>query len=97
MAWAFKFHPAAAKDLYKLAKKNKPLGQAITNTHLPKITGDPHGAGYKKEGRLSHVWGYGFTHSGTNYRILYTITQNSIRFVAFGIHDIAYRKAQSRT
>ncbi len=96
MAWAFKFHPAAAKDLYKLSKKNRPLGQAIINTHIPKITVNPHGVGFKKEGNLSHVRGYGFTYCGSSYRILYTIAQNSIRFIAFGIHDMAYRKATGR-
>ncbi|MBI4669064.1 MAG: type II toxin-antitoxin system RelE/ParE family toxin [Elusimicrobia bacterium] len=96
MAWVFKFHPGAAKDLYKMAKKNKPLGTLIIESHIPKIIANPYKAGHKKEGILSCVWGYNFTYQGINYRMLYEIHKDFIRFLAMGVHDTAYRKAAGR-
>jgi mRNA-degrading endonuclease RelE of RelBE toxin-antitoxin system len=96
MPWDCKFHPQAAKDLFKLAKRNKPLGRAIVETHIPRILGDPYRAGCKKQGTLSHVWGYDLTFRGACYRVLYTIHPDFVRFIAFGIHDVAYRKAEGR-
>lgn len=96
MPWSYKFHPGAAKDLFKLAKKNKPLGRLIADIHIAQIVADPYGAGRKKEGILSHVYGFNFNFQGVNYRILYAIYRDFVRFLAFGVHDVAYRKAEGR-
>jgi len=96
MPWNSKFHPQAAKDLYKLTKKNKPLGKALIETHIPRILGNPFHAGCRKQGPLSHIWGYDFAFHGASYRILFIIHKDFVRFIAFGIHDVAYRKAEGR-
>ncbi len=96
MSKNFKFHPQAAKDLYKLAKKDKPLGKIILDTHIPRILSNPFQTGRKKHGMLSCVRGYEFAFQGKSYRILYTVHKDIVRFIAFGIHDIAYRKAEGR-
>jgi mRNA-degrading endonuclease RelE of RelBE toxin-antitoxin system len=96
MPWTSKFHPQAAKDLYKLVKKNRPLGKVLIETHIPRIIENPYQAGRKKQGPLSHVWGYDLSFHGVSYRILYTIQRDFVRFIAFGIHDVAYRKAEGR-
>ncbi|MBI5210083.1 MAG: type II toxin-antitoxin system RelE/ParE family toxin [Elusimicrobia bacterium] len=96
MSWGSSFHPQAAQDLYKLAKKNKPLGKALLEIHIPRILRAPYHAGRRKHGSLAHVWGYGFAFQGAAYRILYTIHADSVRFLAFGVHDVAYRRAEGR-
>ncbi len=96
MPWVSKLHPQAAKDLFKLVKKNKALGRAILDVHIPVILRDPYLAGVRKRGVLSHVWGYNLSFSGVSYRILYAIQPDSVRFIAFGVHDVAYRKAEGR-
>jgi mRNA-degrading endonuclease RelE of RelBE toxin-antitoxin system len=89
-------NPQAAKDLYKLATRNKPLGRALIETHIPRILHNPYHAGGKKQGALSHVWGYDLSFNGACYRILYLIQKDFVRFIAFGTHDVAYRKAEGR-
>ena len=96
MAWGFKFHPQAAKDLYKLAKKNKPLGKVITETHVAAILKEPYQAGNKKTGSLSRAYGYNFNFQGATYRIVYAIQPDFVRFIAFGVHDAAYSKAEGK-
>ncbi len=88
-----KFHPQAAKDLYKLTKRNKPLGKALLEVHIQKILQNPFRVGTKKRGDLSHVRGYDLVFHGTSYRILYVIHSDFVRFIAFGVHDVAYRRA----
>jgi mRNA-degrading endonuclease RelE of RelBE toxin-antitoxin system len=98
MKYRLSFHPAAAKDLYKLTKRNKQLGQVAADQHFPAILKDPFKAGKKKEGDLSHVIrGYGFTFQGITYRIVYTVEGEIVRIIAIGTHDIAYRRSKERS
>lgn len=96
MPWGSKFHPEAAKDLYKLSKKNKSLGKALAETHIPRTLQNPFHVGRKKHGPLSQVWGYDLAFRGISCRILYIIHHDFVRFLAFGVHDVAYRKAEGR-
>jgi len=94
--YQLKFHPAAAKDLFKLAKNSKALGQIIIDNHLPKIVGDPLNAGRRKKGDLSHIFGYNFNYQRVSYRILYQVENDTVRIIALGVHDVAYKKAKKR-
>lgn len=96
MEYKLKFHPAAAKDLFKLAKADKKLGTIIVDEHLSIIIKDPSSAGKRKRGDLSRIFGYNFTFKSKSYRILYQVERDIIRIIALGVHDIAYRKAKSR-
>lgn len=96
MEYKLKFHPAAAKDLFKLTRNNKVLGRIIVNDHLPKILDDPLNSGNRKRGDLSHIFGYNFNYQRVSYRILYQVESNTVRIVALGIHDVAYKKAKKR-
>lgn len=53
MAYRSEFDVAAAKDLYKLTRRNQPLLHAIATEHIPAILRDPVAAGEQKRGRLS--------------------------------------------
>lgn len=96
MEYRLKFHPAAAKDLFKLTKKDKNLGKIIIDEHLSLIMKSPIDAGSRKRGDLSHIRGYNFRYKSINYRILYQVESDAIRIIALGIHDVAYRKAKKR-
>lgn len=95
MEYKLKFKSAAAKDLYKLTKKNKELGKVIINHKLPEILNNPL-MGRMKRGDLINIRSHDFNFKGVNYRILYEIDCNIVRIYATGIHDVAYRKAKSR-
>jgi mRNA-degrading endonuclease RelE of RelBE toxin-antitoxin system len=41
MEYGLKFKAAAAKDLYKLAKKTRDLGRLIVNEHIPALLKNP--------------------------------------------------------
>lgn len=93
MAYKLKFHPAAGSDFYKLTKRNKLLGKVIIDTHIKKILTNPYKIGIKKSGDLSNIYGYNFNFKGVSYRILYEIKSSTIRIMAAGVHDVAYRKS----
>ena len=95
MAFRLKFKPGAAKDLYKLSKKNKEFGALITNQIIPQILKNPlHGR--MKQGDLKKIRSKDFDFKGVSYRILYEIEGEIIRIFAIGVHDVSYRKAKSR-
>lgn len=96
MEYQLKFHPAAAKDLFKLTKDNKTLGKIIIDDHLAKILEDPSNAGNRKRGDLSHIFGYNLNYQMISYRILYQAESDIVRIIALGIHDAAYKKAKKR-
>lgn len=95
MGYKLKFRPAAAKDLYKLTKKNEELGALIINEKIPGLLSEPF-KGRKKKGKLSYIRSYDFNFRGDSYRILYEIEGNIVRIFAIGLHDVAYRKAKRR-
>jgi mRNA-degrading endonuclease RelE of RelBE toxin-antitoxin system len=96
MPFQLKLKQAAAKDLYKLVKKNKILGRVIINHLLPELAGNPF-QGKMKPGDLSRFRSWDFNFKGPAYRILYEIEGEVVRIFAIGIHDVSYRKAKSRT
>jgi mRNA-degrading endonuclease RelE of RelBE toxin-antitoxin system len=95
VALKLKFNPAAAKDLYKLAKKNKELASVIIDQILPEIVKNPL-QGRMKRGDLKRIRSNDFTFKGISYRVLYEIEMDLVRIFAIGIHDVSYRKAKSR-
>lgn len=98
MAYDIQFKASAVTDLHKLIRHNAALAVAIITEHIPAIARDPKAAGEKKRGELAHVRGYGFAFHGVAYRIVYTVDDDPPRvtFVAFGVHDVAYRRARGR-
>ncbi|MFH0787346.1 MAG: type II toxin-antitoxin system RelE/ParE family toxin [Pseudomonadota bacterium] len=96
MVFRLKFKPAASKDLYKIAKKNKELGANITNRIIPEILKNPL-QGRMKQGDLKKIRSKDFYFKGVSYRILYEIEGEIIRIYAAGVHDVSYRKAKSRS
>lgn len=95
MTYQLKFRPAAAKDLYKLVKKNKELGRLIIDQVLPELVVNPL-KGRWKQGDLSHIRSMDFNFKGTAYRLLYEVKDEIVRIHAIGAHDVSYRKAKSR-
>ena len=96
MPFQLKLKQAAAKDLYKLVKKNKSLGRVIINQVLPEMVDKPF-QGKMKQGDLSRFRSWDFNFKGTAYRVLYELEGDLVRIFAIGIHDVSYRKAKSRT
>ena len=95
MAYTLKFKAAAARDLYKLTKKNRDLGKLIVNEHLPALLKNPL-QGRPKQGDLKNIRSWDFNFRDVTYRILYELTELAVRIFAIGVHDVAYRKAKSR-
>lgn len=96
MAHRYEFLEAAAKDLFKLTRHNQPLLPAIATSHIPAILADPYRAGEPKKGDLAHVRAYDLTVKGVAYRLVYTIEDDVVVFVAIGPHDQAYARAKRR-
>jgi mRNA-degrading endonuclease RelE of RelBE toxin-antitoxin system len=94
MAPDLRFHPAAARDLAKLTERDRPLLDRIERA-LREIQENPY-AGEKKSGDLAECWAKGFTFRRVAYRIVYRIAPPRVLVLAFGIHDVAYRKARGR-
>jgi len=95
MGYKLRFRPAAAKDLYKLTKKNKELGALVVNEKIPNLLSDPF-KGRKKKGDLSHIRSYDFNFGESAYRILYEVKGDIVRIFATGLHDVSYRKVKRR-
>jgi len=95
MEYILKFKPAAARDLYKLTKKNRDLGKIIINDHIPALLKNPL-QGRPKQGDLKSIRSWDFNLRDAAYRILYALEEPIIRIMAIGVHDVAYRKAKSR-
>ncbi len=96
MAHRYEFLEAAAKDLFKLTRHQHPLLHAIVTVHIPTILRDPYAAGEAKKGDLAHVRAYDLTVKGVAYRVIYTIEDEAVVFVAIGPHDAAYARARRR-
>lgn len=98
MAYDLVFTRSAADDLRKLIKHNPTLAVQLIVENIPAIARDPKAVGEKKSGDLAGVRGYGFTFHGVAYRIVYDVDDDAhcVTFVAFGVHDVAYRRARDR-
>jgi len=95
MEYHLTFKAAAAKDLYKLTKKNRELGKLIVLEQIPELMRDPL-KGRLKQGDLSDIRSRDFGFRDVTYRILYQVDGETVRIYAIGAHDVAYRKAKSR-
>ena len=95
MDYILKFKAAAAKDLYKLTKKNSDLGKLIVNEHIPALLRNPF-HGNPKQGDLKNIRSWDFNFRDVTYRILYELEEPTVMIYAIGVHDVAYRKAKSR-
>lgn len=96
MAHRYEFLEAAARDLFKLTRRNQPLLHQIVATHIPAILRDPYTAGQAKKGNLSDVRAYDLKVKGVAYRLIYQVSGEVVRFVAIGPHDSAYQRAKRR-
>ena len=78
-----------------MIEHNPQLAVQIISEHLPTIARDPKAVGEKKQGDLAQVRAYGFSFRGVAYRIVYEVEDEaqSVTFIAFGVHDAAYRRA----
>ncbi len=95
MDYSLKFKAAAAKDLYKLSKKNRDLGKLIVNENIPALLKNPF-HGRPEQGDLKNIRSWDFNFRDVTYRILYELKEPTVRIIAIGAHDVAYRKARSR-
>ena len=95
MDYILKFKAAAAKDLYKLTKKNSDLGKLIVNENIPALLKNPF-HGRQKQGDLKNIRSWDFNFRDVTYRILYELEEPTVMIYAIGVHDVAYRKAKSR-
>lgn len=95
MEYSLKFKAAAARDLYKLTKKNRELGRLIVNEQLPALLQNPL-RGRPKQGDLKNIRSWDFSFRDVTYRILYDLEGTTVKIIAIGVHDVAYRKAKLR-
>ncbi len=96
MAHRYEFSSACRRDLRQLTRRNQPLLLAIVVEHTPAILRDPQGAGEKKQGDLGHVRAYALRMDSVAYRLVYSIEDDVVIFVAVGPHDAAYAAAARR-
>ena len=95
MDYNLKFKAAAARDLYKLTKKNRELAKLIVNEQIPALLKQPI-QGRLKQADLKNIRSWDFSFRDVTYRILYELEGPTVRIIAIGAHDVAYRKAKSR-
>jgi len=95
MEYHLTFKAAAAKDLYKLTKKNRELGNLLVHEQIPELMQNPL-KGRLKQGDLKGIRSWDFGFRDVTYRILYQVDGATVKIYAVGAHDVAYRKAKSR-
>ena len=95
MDYSLKFKAAAARDLYKLTKKNRELAKLIVNEQIPALLKQPV-QGRPKQGDLKNIRSWDFNFRDVTYRILYELEGLTVKIIAIGVHDVACRKAKSR-
>jgi addiction module RelE/StbE family toxin len=96
MAYRYVFDPACVRDLDKLTRRQHDLLLRLVVEHIPLILQSPQGAGEKKSGNLKDCYGYNLSTSGAAYRLIYTLRDDVVVFLAVGPHDVAYRDAGRR-
>jgi mRNA-degrading endonuclease RelE of RelBE toxin-antitoxin system len=95
MEYHLTFKAAAAKDLYKLTKKNSELGKLVVLEQILELMQNPL-KGRLKQGDFKDIRSWDFGFRDVTYRILYQVDGATVRIYAVGAHDVAYRKAKSR-
>jgi mRNA-degrading endonuclease RelE of RelBE toxin-antitoxin system len=63
---------------------------------IPRIVQDPRTVGERKSGPLKDCYGFTLSGSGAAYRLIYTVRDEVVIFIAVGPHDAAYRDATKR-
>jgi mRNA-degrading endonuclease RelE of RelBE toxin-antitoxin system len=96
MAYRYAFAPACARDLDALTRRQHGLLLRLVVEHIPAILENPQGAGEKKSGPLKDCYGFVLTISGAALRLVYTLHNDVVIFLAVGPHDTAYRDATRR-
>jgi len=98
MAYRYVFTSASIRDVEDLARKrHQAMIIAMLVAHIPAILADPHGTGEPKRGSLRGCYGFTLTRgAGAAYRLIYTIRDEVVVFLATGEHDAAYRAAERR-
>ena len=98
MAYRYVFTPACIRDVEDLTRKRQhTLLVAMLVAHIPAILADPQGTGEPKRGALRGCYGFTLTRSGgAAYRLIYTLRDDVVVFLAIGEHDAAYRDAERR-
>lgn len=96
MAHRYEFDEAAAKDLFKLTRRNQPLLHAIATVHIPAILRDPLKAGEPKKGKLAGLRAYNLKVDNVACRMVYEVMGEVVRFVPIGPHDEAYARSERR-
>lgn len=96
MAFRYEFIEAAAKDLFKLTRRNHALLHAIATEHIPRVLADPYGVGEQKRGKLADVRAYNIKADNVAYRLVYRVQADVVLFIAIGPHDEAYARAERR-
>ncbi len=99
MAYRYVFVAACARDVEDLARKRQhAMIVRLLVADLPKILLDPQGAGAPKSGPLRGCYGFTLTRgAGAAYRLVYTIREDVVVFIALGEHAAAYRDAERRS
>jgi len=98
MAYRYIFTPACIRDVEDLAQRRQHrLIVAMLVAHIPTILPDPQGAGEPKRGALRGCYSFTLMRgAGAAYRLVYTIRNDVVVFIAVGEHDAAYRDAERR-
>jgi mRNA-degrading endonuclease RelE of RelBE toxin-antitoxin system len=96
MAYRYAFTPACVRDLDDLTRRDHRLLMRMVAEVIPAILADPQGAGEKKSGSLRECYGFRLTTSGAALRLVYTLLDDVVIFIAVGPHDQAYRDAARR-
>src|SRR5690554_3467726 len=91
--YSLKKSPAAKRYLKKIKDKNL---QQLFKEAIEEICKDPYGAGRKKTGDLSEIYGYDFQYKGVSYRVAYVIQKdedgNVVIIVLAGTREQFYKE-----
>lgn len=96
MAYRYVFTPQCKDDLDTLTKRQHPLLMRIVTEVIPRILQNPQAIGERKSGPLKDCYGFTLSASGAAHRLIYTIKDDTVVFLAAGPHDAAYRDATRR-
>jgi len=86
---------AVRRDLRKITK---PAAHQIVHFCFPRIAQDPYKEGISLHGNLRNYWKYIFKHKGTEYRIIYSISDKTkeVLVVLVGSREGLYEKLLRR-
>ncbi|MBA4396540.1 MAG: hypothetical protein C0394_04035 [Syntrophus sp. (in: bacteria)] len=69
------------------------MAKIIVNEQIPALLKQPL-QGRPKQGDLKNVRSWDFNFRDVTFRILYDLEGPTVRIIAIGVHDVAYRKAK---